>query len=223
MDTWGSPSGCVPFIVHGEQVIADSRRIIEYLARDHRHARLDRHLTPLEHAVGNALERMVEYSMNPVVYRVGFVDHPCVGTRIVGAITGAPEWLARRRVLRISRWVQRTYRYIPFGALTRAQYENEFLRDCEAVEQQIGDKPFLFGDEPTSYDCALYALLIPLLNMKSYAEVSDIYRAVAQSPILVEYLHRLTERAFPDLEELLDLTNAARSEVAAEEEEGAAA
>ncbi|EPY27830.1 hypothetical protein STCU_05508 [Strigomonas culicis] len=212
-DMYGSPTGMVPFIVHGEQVIADSRRIIEFLTTEH-HVKLDRDLTSLDRATGTALVDMIDYNMNPTFFRLAFIEHPAVATALLSKAFHVPSFVARLFVCSFAGYLQSRLRIAPFGALTRAQYENEFLRDCEAVEQQIGDKPFLFGDEPTSYDCAVYALFVPFINMKSYAEVSEAYMAVAQSPILVEYLHRLTERAFPDLEELLDMTNAARSEVA---------
>ncbi|EPY26750.1 hypothetical protein STCU_06098 [Strigomonas culicis] len=213
MDTYPSPNECLPFIVYRDQVMAESKRIIEFLSTEF-HVKLDTRLSRLDRATGTALIDMIDYSMNPTFYRIAFVLHPCVGTYMISKVLGIPKILARLAVRSFAADMQASYNVTAYGALTPEQYENEFLRDCEAVEQQIGDKPFLFGDEPTSYDCAVYALLIPFVNMKNYAEVSDVYLTVAQSPILVEYLHRLTERAFPDLEELMVATTVARSEVA---------
>ncbi|EPY25668.1 hypothetical protein STCU_06575 [Strigomonas culicis] len=213
LNTCGSPNECVPFIVHRDQVLSDSKRIIEYLTTEFE-VQLDDNLNRLDRATGAALVEMVDYSMSPTFYRIAFTLHPSIATAMLSKALGMPRVFARLMVSHVGSRMQSRLNLAPAGALTPEQYENEFLRDCEAVEQQIGDKPFLFGDEPTSYDCAVYALLIPFVNMKNYAEVSDVYLTVAQSPILVEYLHRLTERAFPDLEELMVATTVARSEVA---------
>ncbi|EPY26049.1 hypothetical protein AGDE_04744 [Angomonas deanei] len=213
LNTYGSPNECVPFIVHGDRVVADSQRIIEYLTTEF-HVNVDYKINKTDRALGVALVNMLAYSTSPAYYRIAFVQKPELGTTVLAKSLHVPRLFARLAVRSIAKDMTKNFNVTAAGSLTPEQFENEFLRDCEAVELQIGEKPYLFGDEPTSFDCAVYASFIPFANMKSHAEVSEAFHAVSQSPVLLDYLARLTERLYPDLEELLVATAAAQSELA---------
>ena len=73
-----------------------------------------------------------------------------------------------------------------------------YLKAAEAVQtiaDDLGDKPFILGDEPRTADCGVWA---NLLHGVATLSESPIRSAIRQQPGLVSYIHRLAERAgFP--------------------------
>ena len=66
-------------------------------------------------------------------------------------------------------------------------------RDVTAVADFLGDKPYLLGDTPSSYDATAHAFLANLL----WAPVeSPIRRHAATRPSLEAYCQRMKARAF---------------------------
>jgi glutathione S-transferase len=62
----------------------------------------------------------------------------------------------------------------------------------ERVAGVLGDKPYLLGDAPRSYDCAVWANLLQVAHTRSANAGREAVRA---RPELLAYIERLAERA----------------------------
>lgn len=228
IDPNGSPSGELPFLVYKGRRVDQLPRIFDFLAAEFT-VTMDDALTREERAIGAALRRTLEYSMERFLYRTVFVDHPTLAVTQIARALHISELRARLAVRGYAKQVQQRLTITAYGALISEQYENEFLRDCEALETQIGEKRFLFSDtDVTSYDCAVYALLVPFAYMGQYTALSTAYMAVAESTVLMAYIARMSKRFFSDVALQFDAadveTSCTSSELEEEEaEEGGSA
>lgn len=230
IDPNGSPSGELPFLVYKGRRVDQLPRIFDFLAAEFT-VTMDDALTREERAIGAALRRTLEYSMERFLYRTVFVDHPTLAVTQIARALHISQLRARLAVRGYAKQVQQRLMITAYGALISEQYENEFLRDCEALETQIGEKRFLFSDtDVTSYDCAVYALLVPFAYMGQYTALSTAYMAVAESTVLMAYIARMSKRFFSDMASQFDAadmlleTSCTSSELEEEEaEEGGSA
>lgn len=225
IDPTGSPSGELPFLVYKRSRVDSLPRIFDFLTAEFS-VTMDDGLTREERAVGAALRRTLEYSMERFLYRTVFIDHPTLAIAQIARALHISHLRARVAVRRYGARLHERFAITAYGALVSEQYENEFLLDCEALETQIGDKRFLFSDtDITSYDCAVYALLVPFAYMGKYTALSTAYMAVADSTVLMAYITRLSKRLFADVASRFDAadmsfeTSCASSSIVEEEEE----
>ncbi|KPI89195.1 hypothetical protein ABL78_1688 [Leptomonas seymouri] len=199
VDPTGSPSGELPFIVFKHARVDQLPRIFEFLGTEFG-VTMDDALTREERAIGAALRRTLEYNMERFLYRTAFVDHPTLAISQIARALHISRLRARLAVRRYATMLREQLAITAYGALVSEQYESEFLLDCEALEAQIGDKRFLFSNsELTSYDCAVYALLVPFAYMGKYTALSTAYMAVADSVVLMRYVARISKRLFADV------------------------
>ncbi|CCD15696.1 unnamed protein product, partial [Trypanosoma congolense IL3000] len=70
-----SPNGKLPFIVYDNVKIGGSEAILHYLTNEF-HANLDNDLSDEDHAVGRAVTRMVETSLNYGLQRLLLINQP---------------------------------------------------------------------------------------------------------------------------------------------------
>lgn len=165
----------MPYIVDGDQTVADSRLIIEYL-KVQCDVDLNRGLTPTQKAQSLAFERMIEDDLfwvmlwsrwcQPHNWRVNKkAIFGCFGP--VGRNVGS--WLARRKV-RADLWSQ---------GISRLRDDEIFQignRDLDALSEFLGGKPYFMGEQPTTFDASACGLLINVIScpiesaLKAYAE-----------------------------------------------------
>lgn len=72
-------------------------------------------------------------------------------------------------------------------------------KDVQAVEDLLGDKPFLFGASPTAADATAVAMLRALAFFPVDNQMSDL---VLRRPKLVNYVARGKDAMFPTVEML---------------------
>ena len=61
------------------------------------------------------------------------------------------------------------------------------LADLKAIERQLGHKPFLFGDRPSSADASAFGVLA---NLAKAPQVTPLKQALDSSKALTDYLRR---------------------------------
>ncbi|AAZ13423.1 Outer mitochondrial membrane transport complex protein/Glutathione S-transferase, C-terminal domain containing protein, putative [Trypanosoma equiperdum] len=199
-DVFPSPTRTLPYIIHEGKCVAGCTVIIQYLM-DTFKLKMDDGLESMQHAVGTALRNMLLYEArfalhHTLAHQAVLYTAPCAlrcWKFSAASIACFLLWF-RRHVLGTSKLAQLN--------VLRERYDSSYLMDLEAVETLIGDKPFLFGDRPTSYDCVVYAALLPIVRMKEAKFVSEPFAFAARSLLLREYVNRMTNVAFRDLEHL---------------------
>ncbi|MFE8597572.1 glutathione S-transferase family protein [Archangium violaceum] len=158
-----APKGKAPYVEIDGQLMGDSQFIIEYLKRKHGDT-LDANLTPEQMAVGHSLRRMLEECTYWYIVYMRWVDEagwrayiPIVET-MVPRVTGGPVPLTalRQKMLGILH-DQGTGRH------NMEEVQALAKQDISALATIMGNKPFLFGDSPTSFDSVVYSFLVSII------------------------------------------------------------
>jgi glutathione S-transferase len=189
------PKGKMPYVDIGGQLLGDSQLIIEHLKRTHGDP-LDSKLGPTEVAIGHTVRRMLEESTywNTIIHdrwatEAGWQAYqPAFKPLMPPVIDGLVLKLIRRSVLKAFH-AQGMGRHRPeeIHALGKA--------DISAVATLLGDKPFLLGDAPTSFDATVYAFLMSILV---FPVESPVQRYTQDQQNLVRYCERFKQRFFAD-------------------------
>lgn len=190
-----APKGKLPFIEHGQQRIGDTELIIDYL-REHFGDPLDAELSPAQRATSTAFRCLIEEHLYWVgMYARWFEQEnwPQVKSEF---FRGLPPLLRQlvpplaRRNMRRELWGQGMGRHCPEDIYVLG------IRDLNALSAQLGDQPYLLGDQPHAIDASMYAFLTNIL----VPPLDSILRRHLQSQInLVAYCYRMERRYFPEL------------------------
>jgi glutathione S-transferase len=185
-----APTKKIPFIVHDGTTVGDSGLILEYLQKKKLGDALDARLTPEEHALGHLVRRTCEESLYFAVLHTRWADDaewpalakqfkpimpPVIGGLIINMI--------RKDTLR-NVWGQ---------GLGRHTVENVHAHgkaDVDALATVLGDKPYLFGNTPTSYDATLFGTIA---NVLAHPPNSPIALHAKGKKNLVAFVERVKE------------------------------
>jgi glutathione S-transferase len=169
------PTKKIPYVYDDETCIGDSNLILAYLKKKHGDP-LDERLTDVERAQGHVIRRTLEESFYwHVLYPRWFV----------------PEGIAHMKTA-FARFMPPVIGGLVFGSIVRqtqrsawgqgiARHKSEDIyamgkADLDAVSAILGDKPFLFGERPSSFDASLFASVTSVLGfpgtnpLKTHAE-----------------------------------------------------
>jgi glutathione S-transferase len=192
-DTRKAPKGKVPWIEHEGRKLGDSSLIIEYLKQRFGDA-VDQHLSAHDHAIGRLVQRTLEEG----TYWVSLYDRWAVDANfervraaMFGKVLGRPLiWvvpdLVRKRVLS-ALYTQGTSRHSEEEVYAMGR------RDFEAISVVLGDKPYLFGERPSSYDAIVYAFTV------SARDAARDHRLGPRPANLLAHMERMHDRYFKDV------------------------
>ncbi|XP_070554456.1 failed axon connections homolog [Ptychodera flava] len=85
------------------------------------------------------------------------------------------------------------------GRHTEHELFSIVLKDLKALSTFLGEKKFLFGDEPCEYDCAIFGQLAQLLWCPFPGSPQQILMK-GELKNLEEYCYRMKDRCWPDWE-----------------------
>ena len=154
-----APKGKLPYIVDGNDVVADSEIIISFLSRKYA-VDLDRDLTLQQKAISRALERMLDEHTYWCLVYLRYVD--------------PKDWADYRRALRAnseSAFLRafcsvalrpRISRYLwaqGMGRHTAEEVCGRLAQDWDVLSDTLGEKEFLMGRRPTTIDACAYAYI----------------------------------------------------------------
>lgn len=187
-----APKGKIPFIEEDGKILGDSQFIIEHLQKKHGDS-LDAKLSAEDKAQGHLVRRMLEESTYWHIVRERWdtdegwqVWRPIFETLfppVVGKVV--PSFL--RRKVRQSLHAQGLGRHQPEEILEMGK------ADVSTVAALLGDKPFLLGDNPSSFDAALYAFIV---SITAFPVDSPLRRFTLEQKNLVRYVERFQQRFF---------------------------
>jgi glutathione S-transferase len=187
-----APKRKLPWIDDDGTRVADSSFIIDYLRGKYGDP-LDAALSPSLRAQGTAFQRLFEEDLYWAVVYTRWADpQGWLRTRqaFFGALPVPLRWvvppLARRGLLAEMRGQG-------MGRHSEAEICAIGCRDITAVADFLGDKPYLLGDAPSSFDATAHAFLANVL----WAPVDSPIRSHAASrPTLEAYCQRMKARYF---------------------------
>ncbi|KAG5503505.1 hypothetical protein JKF63_05644 [Porcisia hertigi] len=207
IDPLGAPSGELPFLIYKRQRIDDLPKIMEFITSEFQ-VTMDDTLTRDQRATGAALRRLLEHNIEHYLYRIAFIDHPSLAIAQIERALQMPHLRARFAVYGYANNLKKRFATTAYGALVSEQYEHEFLQACESIEEQMGKKRYLFSDIAiTSYDCAVYSLLVPFAYMGKHTSLSAAYSRVADSDVLMAYIADISRRLFSDVSSGFEVSN----------------
>jgi glutathione S-transferase len=195
-DPRGAPKGKIPYVwlEDEKRFMGDSQLIIEHLKRKHGDP-LDGRLGAVEVATGHAIRRMIEEGTYwPIVHdrwikEAGWHAYePVFQAMMPPLLRGLLPKVLRRKVRKML-YMQGTGRHRDeeIDAMGQA--------DITAVATLLGDKPFLLGEAPTSFDATVYAFL---MITKEFPVDSPLRRHTLAQENLIRYCQRFKERFFAD-------------------------
>ncbi len=189
-----APKGKVPYIQEDGVLLGDSQLIIEHLQRQHGDP-LDAGLGAQEAALGHLARRTLEESTYwHIAYMRWASEEGFSVFRVTFESFFPPEVAAR--VVPMLR--QRNLDALQAQGLGRHRPE-EILEmgkaDISAVAALLGDKPFLLGERPTSFDATVYGFITSITAFPADLPLR-VYTLSQQN--LVRYLERFQQRFFAD-------------------------
>jgi glutathione S-transferase len=189
-----APKGKIPFIEEDGKMLGDSQQIIEHLKRKHGDV-LDAKLTPEQVATGHLVRRMLEESTYWNIIHDRFVSDD--GWTVYRPLFEAlfPPVVGKVVPAMIRRGVLKAIRTHGMGRHTPEEIAELGKADLTAVAAILGDKPFLLGEQPSSFDAAVYAFLA---NILVFPVDSPLRRFAQEQPTLVRYVERFQQRFFAD-------------------------
>ncbi|XP_045111674.1 failed axon connections-like isoform X2 [Portunus trituberculatus] len=209
-----SKKGQLPFVeVNGEE-IADSAIIIKELGTRY-NKDLDASLTAEQRNVAHATISMIE---NHFAWVVKWWRCRCPGEWVRAAKLNLQQALNTRipnAVLNFAfklryRQAAKKVRAHGIGVHKPEEIEEFGHNDLMVLSDLLGDKPFFFGDDPTTLDVVAFANLAQVAFMDKEVSYSLRDWMTENCANLVEFCNRVKERAFPDWEEMcttLDLNS----------------
>lgn len=157
------PKGKIPFVEIDGERIGDSTLILQKLKDEHG-VDLDQRLSPRERAQSHALQRMIEERLYHVLVYSRWVE-PGNWAKLRHIFFGAMPMPLRLIVPRIvHKDRHRSLNAQGTGRHSREEIYALGAADLAAVSTVLGDKPFLFGEQPSLADATAFAFLISIIG-----------------------------------------------------------
>lgn len=189
-----SPKGQLPFIDDGGEKIADSHFIRMHIERKYGFD-FDAGLTDVERAQAWAFERMLENHFGWVVAYTRWIMPENFAKGPARFFDHAPEEV--REKLRAEVQNRVADRLLGVGIMRHSETEifELGLRSLSALSLQLGDKPCLFGDQPTGVDATAFAMLASILTPHFD---SPLRRHAEEFDNLAGYVARTMRQYYPE-------------------------
>lgn len=189
-----APRGKVPYVDVDGTVLGDSQLIIEHLDRL-RGKSLEDGLSAKDRAVAHTVRRMLEEGtyFSGMWLRWG-TDEPFahVAAEFRNFLPGPTRLLLPLIKGKVRKMLvgQGIGRHRPEDIVAFAK------SDLSSVSEILGDKPFLFGDTPSTADCTLYGFLCASAGFPHESELRAFARTDQR---LVSFRERVEKRWWKDL------------------------
>jgi len=190
-----APKGKVPWIEDDGLSMGDSSFIVSHLKEKYGDT-LDGRLTAAEHATGHAVQRMLEESLYFVSSYSKWVDDASFAI-YSEALFGHMPAEQRESIQEMVRG--KVVDKLKAQGVGRHQPDEVWsigLQDVAAFESLLGDKTYLFGEEPTSFDASAYGVIGNIKNGPFPVPVRD---AIQASATVAAYIDRISAKYFADL------------------------
>jgi glutathione S-transferase len=191
-DLGKTPKGKLPYIEDEGEIVADSTFIRWHIEKKYGY-NFDRGLSDSEKSTAWAIEKMLEDNFYWIVMHSRWMDDANFAKGPAHYFDGLPavaRGLVRSMVRRKTASGLQAHgmgRYTPAERLAIAS------KDIAAVAGLLGDKPYLFGNEPCGADATAYAFIAG--SLCPHFDSGD--RTLAESHVnLVAYVARMKARYF---------------------------
>ncbi len=185
-----APLGKLPYIEFEGRLMGDSGLIIEW-AQARFGDRLDGSLTQDQRLRGLLIRRAFEEHLYFGLLYSRFIDERGWEQQAPVLAGMLPRGLGRIAGPVVLRIVRANLRAQGLGRLTRHQVYSAAAADVFAAAAELGPRPYLFGDEPTSFDCVVYGMMQHVLVTPFETALTDAARS---APGMKAYVARMRDR-----------------------------
>jgi glutathione S-transferase len=189
-----APKGKLPYIEDNGKVIADSGFILQYLKETYGDT-LDAGLSDSDKAIAHAFTKMIDENLYWTIAHARWkLDHnaevlnqtffggiPFPLNKIIASIM-------RKRV------INRLYQH-GMGRHSDEEIVEIGNRDLKALSDFLTDKPYFFGDKPTTLDAVVYGILAQMIRMTIFT--APVFDKAKSYKNLAEFTGRFHENYFP--------------------------
>jgi len=190
-DVRKAPKGKIPYIEHNGNSVSDSELILDYLCDEFNLP--EDQLSAEQHAIGHMLCRMLEERTywGGLHYRWGFDESFAIMREkffgiVPKLLRGLISSMVRSKMVK-SMNAQGLTRH------TEAEIAEFLRRDLAALSQVLGQKPYLFGDKMSRYDCTAVPFAA-MISTQGLPSTMPDFRS--EFPNLAEYWDRNKELFF---------------------------
>lgn len=189
-----APKGKLPYIRDDDETIADSCFIRLHIERKYRFD-FDAGLSEEQKGFAWAVEKMCEDHLYWIMVQARWLDDENFARGPARVFDSAPAPLRPIIKAVVRRGIRRDLRGQGLGRHKPEELAELARRDVAALAAILGDKPFLFGDEPRGADATVGAFLIGALAKVFVTPLRDAAQA---QPRLLAYAERMMKRYYPD-------------------------
>jgi glutathione S-transferase len=193
-----APKGKLPYIDDDGEIVADSTFIRWHLEKKYK-IDFDRGLSPEQHAIAWAFEKMFEEHLYWAVVHARWMDDANFAKGPATFFRGIPAPIRPLLVAMIRRKVRRALHGQGMGRHSPDEIVALGTRSVDATADFLGTKPFMMGAEPTGLDATAFAfvagVLCPLFD-------TPLRGAAERHESLKRYVGRMTAHFYPDQVEI---------------------
>ncbi|XP_070540845.1 failed axon connections homolog [Ptychodera flava] len=187
-----------PWIEYNGEVVSDSTFIIEFL-NERRKLNLNSHLNPTEKAIARAFQEMVEENLCWTLAYIKWLDKSQPG--LLPTIYPQSRliiWIMRKGI----EPVMRKALYLQgIGRNTRQEVYSRAEKDLLALSAFLGEKTYMFGEEPSEEDCSIFAVLVQFIWNLPGTDIETFIKGDCKN--LEDYCYRMKARFWPDWEQCI--------------------
>ncbi len=192
-----APKGKIPYVSLDGALMGDSQLIIERLERSRAAAGqpiLDSWLDDTQRAVGHAVQRMLDEALYFALIHLRWTDDG--GWALYGPAIA--KTLGPLRVLLpvIRRSIIKRQTMQGTGRHAGPEIEDMAIADLSSIATLIGDREFLFGARPSSFDASVFASIEATVG---FPFESRTRRFALENPVLSGYRERCRAKWWSDL------------------------
>ncbi|KAG8510518.1 Metaxin-2, partial [Galemys pyrenaicus] len=190
-----SPSGKVPFIHVGNQVVSELGPIVQFVkAKGHS---LSDGLDEVQKAEMKAYMELVNNMLLTAELYLQWCDEATVG-EITHARYGSPyPWPLNHILAYQKQWeVKRKMKAIGWGKKTLDQVLEDVDQCCEALSQRLGTQPYFFNKQPTELDALVFGHLYTIITTQLTND--ELSEKVKHYSNLIAFCRRIEQHYFED-------------------------
>ena len=190
-----APKKRLPYITWDDRKLGDSSLVLEEI-KAKKGDLLDGHLSKEQKAIALAFQRLLEDDLMLTVlyYRWVQADHwPKFREKLFGSLPFPVSWILPKVLHK-----KLSDRLKLHGLMDHTDEEIKAIaeRDVQAVANFLGEKPFFFGDQPSTIDCVCFGVIGSILQ--DFADIPQLAMAKRHQN-LVSFCERMLVSYYPEL------------------------
>lgn len=193
-----APKGKIPWITHGDMQMGDSSLIIDYLKAEFGDP-LDSALAATDWALGHAVQKMLEESLYFVSSYSKWAEDESFAIYAAELFQGMPDEQLAYVPDMVRGKVLEKFKAQGIGRHESHEVYTIGKKDVSSFEALLGDRAYLLGDKPTSFDASALGVIG---NIKDGPFSNPVQDAIHESVKISQYIDRMRAEYFSDLAEI---------------------